>query len=116
MTHLTTLDLSYNDIEDISSLSNLIHMKELNLENNKVVDISALSNLIYMKELNLEHNNISDINAIKDFTSLTNLNVKHNDMTIDFNTPNDNGSTVRQHINNFCDVLYARGNILTGLP
>jgi hypothetical protein len=37
-------------------------------------------------------------------------------MVIDFNTPNTNGTVVREHINNGCDVYYEEGNKVTGKP
>ncbi|ODV61959.1 leucine-rich repeat domain-containing protein [Ascoidea rubescens DSM 1968] len=52
----TGLDLSRNNIYNISCLSQLVNLKTLNFSHNKIEDISPLSNLNNLRSLNLSNN------------------------------------------------------------
>lgn len=71
LTKLETLNLSGNNVKDISSLNNLTNLNSLDLSNNNIMDISALSNLINLKFLDISRNNIEDISALSNLTNLT---------------------------------------------
>jgi len=47
------LDLSYNKIEEIQGLKNLINLRRLNLEGHRFVSIKGFENLINLEKLNL---------------------------------------------------------------
>ena len=61
--HLTSLDLSDNEINDISALSGLRGLTSLNLSINQLTDISALSGLRGLTSLNLSINQLTDRNV-----------------------------------------------------
>ena len=69
---LINLDLSYNDIYDIECLglkTNFNKLEVLNLSNNKISEIKALTEndkLIYLKKLYLNNNNISNVSCLSD--------------------------------------------------
>ncbi|MDR1616792.1 MAG: leucine-rich repeat domain-containing protein [Syntrophomonadaceae bacterium] len=60
MTNLETLDLSENNISDLSVLAGLSNLGRLDLRNNKISDLRALAGLSNLTELHLDGNNISD--------------------------------------------------------
>ncbi|XP_016660556.1 amphoterin-induced protein 1-like [Acyrthosiphon pisum] len=64
LTHLTEiqfLDLSYNEIRDIESLANLTELQFLDLNHNEIRDIESLAHLIELETLMLSNNNISEV-------------------------------------------------------
>ena len=66
---LNKLNLSYNEISDISVLEkvNFKELKELNLNSNEISDISVLEKVNFkeLKELYLMNNEISDISVLE---------------------------------------------------
>jgi hypothetical protein len=73
MPNITNLNLGFNNLTDISALSNLTQLKELRLhENDNLEDISALNNLTNLETLSLWWTGVSDISAL---SSLTNLKI-----------------------------------------
>ncbi|WPD21832.1 MAG: COR domain-containing protein [Candidatus Electrothrix scaldis] len=78
LSQLHTLDLSGNNIDDISFLKDLVQLHTLNLCNNNIRDISALKNLKKLQYINLSRNNIEDISVIRNFLFLKELNVENN--------------------------------------
>jgi leucine rich repeat protein len=75
MKNLVTLDLSYNQISDITPLSGLKKLKTLNLFSNKISSIDALAGLTELEEVNLGENLFSDISPLKGLTGLKKLNL-----------------------------------------
>jgi hypothetical protein len=80
-TKLTRLDLSYNNITDISALEGLTGLTSLDLWNNDISDISALSGLTNLTYLDLDSNNISDITALEGLAKLKTLYLYGNPLT-----------------------------------
>jgi len=102
-TNLTWLDISTNEITDISPLSDLVNLQNVSLNNNQISNISALanltnltyldaswnqianlsplSNLNNLQNLFLNNNQISDLSALSNLTELTYLNVSWNQVT-----------------------------------
>lgn len=79
--NLTTLDLSYNLLCDISSLSEIITLKYLFLKNNQISSSSPLQKLVNLYELDLESNVISEFSDLKNWdnhNSISILNMKGN--------------------------------------
>jgi len=70
LTQLTELDLSGNEITDVSLLSNFTQLRKLDLKDNEISDISPLSNLSQLTELDLYGNNIIDITPLSNLTEL----------------------------------------------
>ena len=75
---LETLNLGYNNIADISSLSGLTSLTSLNLEQNKIEDIRPLEGLTALEHLNLWSNPITDISILTttNFPALKYLNIQ----------------------------------------
>lgn len=72
------LDLSGNNITDISAIRNLINLYSLDLSENSITDINPLSNLTNLGSLNLIGNNITDISALSNLTDLNSLHLSKN--------------------------------------
>jgi Leucine-rich repeat (LRR) protein len=68
----------YNQISDVSPLSNLTKLEFLNLKNNLVTDITKLTGLIKLLHLDIEGNKIADIRILSNMSSLLNLNLSNN--------------------------------------
>lgn len=81
--HAVTMDLSNNDIVDISELWNLDKLEELYLANNQVGYIDALSNLIKLRVLDLSGNQIDDISPLMELDKLKYVNLIGNNISID---------------------------------
>lgn len=78
---LRILDLSYNEISDISTLEKLLNLTSLSLSANNISDISALEKLLNLTSLSLSANNISDISALKKLPKLTSLDLGETTIT-----------------------------------
>lgn len=71
-----SLDLSDNQISDISSLENLINLEKLELSDNEIKDISPLQNLKNLKELNLKCDEFTDISPLANLVNLEYLGLE----------------------------------------
>lgn len=81
--YINELDLSNNEISDLSGLkglSDVEQFKKINLSNNKISDISVLESFKYVEILNLSGNEIVDVTPIKGLLSanLNDLNLANN--------------------------------------
>ena len=56
--------MNYNQINDVSPLSNLTELNELYINNNRIQDISPLAGLTKIGRLILSNNQISDIQPL----------------------------------------------------
>ncbi len=72
---LIVLNLSGNQIRDLSPIAKLTSLINLDLSNNQIGDVSPLMDLELLIDLNLENNPFSDISALKHLTSLRRLNL-----------------------------------------
>ena len=72
------LDLSGNEISDLSPLKGLKNLEWLILYNNKITDISPLKGLTKVWSLYLSDNEISDISPLKELTNLKWLDLCYN--------------------------------------
>ena len=85
--NLYSIDLSHNDIKDISGLAadQYIKLKYLNLGKNKINDISILVKVHFrdLKTLLIYDNQISDINVLRDvpFEDIAYLNLSYNEIS-----------------------------------
>lgn len=81
--HVVNLDLSVNNIQDISELSGLQNIKELYLADNNIGITDALSGLINLEILDLSHNDIDDISALFSLEKLQYVNLIGNNVPVD---------------------------------
>lgn len=70
--------LPYNEISDLTPLSNLTNVNKIILNDNFISDITPLSNLTKMKIINLLDNKITSLEPLSKMTELESLNVGFN--------------------------------------
>ena len=78
LTTLTSLNLGHTTISDITPLRRLTALTYLDLKNNEINDISSVSGLTQLVQLYLDGNQISDVSPIEGLTSLQLLTLKYN--------------------------------------
>jgi Leucine-rich repeat (LRR) protein len=76
--HLIVLDLSNNEITDLTELWTLYRLEELYLANNEIGYIDALSNLSRLRVIDLSGNQIDDISPLFELKHLEYLNLMDN--------------------------------------
>ncbi len=79
--NLTSLDLSENQISDLSPLSNLFSLGTLSLNGNQISDISPLRRLIALESLVLNRNTISNLSSLGGLTNLIVLELDQNQIS-----------------------------------
>ncbi|WP_159520495.1 leucine-rich repeat domain-containing protein [Sunxiuqinia indica] len=77
-THIKILDVSNNNLTDISNLWDLNDLEELYLSNNQIGYIDALSNLSKLRIVDLSGNEIDDISPLFDLENLEYVNLVGN--------------------------------------
>lgn len=75
---ITEIDLSYNQISNLSWLSNLTDINKLDLSYNQISDLSALSSLKNLNILYLNGNQVYDFSPLLSLTKLTFLDLSGN--------------------------------------
>lgn len=75
---ITHLNLSSNEIKTIDALSGFKKLVHLNLKNNRIEDINALENTTNIDTLFLSKNNIEDIGVLKNYPYLIELRASEN--------------------------------------
>jgi Leucine-rich repeat (LRR) protein len=78
---LKKLDLSFNQVSDLTPLTKLTHLEEIILYMNKVVDVSALAKIKTLIKLDLSSNQITDIAPLAVLTNLEELDLNNNKIT-----------------------------------
>lgn len=76
-----SLNLSDNQISDISILEEFTSLVNLNLSNNKISDISVIKKLPLLEYLRGSNNQISDISMLEGLSKLTSLSLDSNKIT-----------------------------------
>lgn len=76
--YLKRLDLSSNQIDDISNLESLTRLTTLNLNNNQSIDLEIIANIKSLTSLNLSGDQIDDISPLEALTKLKSLNLNNN--------------------------------------
>ena len=74
LTNLTKLDLSYNEISDVSKLTDLTKINYLILTGNKIFDINPLNKLDKVTYLSINKNHIEDISVVASMKNITSFN------------------------------------------
>jgi internalin A len=107
LTNLTTLDLSWNRITDFSFLGSLTNLTRLDLCGNQISDISFLGSLTNLTTLHLSRNQITDISALRSLTNLTTLNLSRNQISdISFLASLTNLTTLSLFTNQINDISF----------
>ncbi len=76
--NVTELDLSGQNLSDISALTACTDLRRLNLAGNQLTDLSPLMNLPNIEWLNISDNSISDLRPIMGLSSLRYVNASRN--------------------------------------
>lgn len=79
-THLTELNISYNQITSLDGISGLAYLEYLDASNNEISSVAAI-NYPALVTLNLSCNYLSDLTGIDSLKSLTNLDISDNLIT-----------------------------------
>ena len=77
------MDLSHNQIADLSSVSNWSQLKQVDLSHNQISDLAPLSKSKQINQLNLSHNQIADLSVLSQLKSLQNLDLAHNQISFE---------------------------------
>ena len=77
------LELSSNELTDISGIKLFKNLEKLNLAYNKINNISDIENLIKLKVLYLNSNPLNDISVIKNLNNLKYLNIDNLELGLD---------------------------------
>jgi Leucine-rich repeat (LRR) protein len=75
------LDLSYNQVTDISALSCLVGLKWLVFSNNQISDLKPIEGLVGLIWLFFPNNSVTDISALESLTALEWVYVRGNPIT-----------------------------------
>ena len=94
---LVEINVSGNNIEDLTPIKDITTLEYLNVSKNKIKDINAIENMAVLNALNISSNKIEDIepvgkltrlttlylatNKVKDISSLRNLNLSKLDIS-----------------------------------
>ena len=81
LTDVTELDLSGQELTDISALAKCTKLSRLDLSGNKITDISALAQLRELEWLSLRGNQVSDLMPLMSLTKLSYLDAGENALT-----------------------------------
>ncbi|MDE7361677.1 MAG: leucine-rich repeat domain-containing protein [Oscillospiraceae bacterium] len=83
LSQLNSLELGFNNIGDISPLSELsvLDIRTISLTGNDIKDIAPLKGFTGLEKLWLGNNGISDISALGELTELTELDISGNEIT-----------------------------------
>ena len=76
--HITTLNLSNNNLKIITDLSSLTNLKKLDLNGNKIEKIENLEGLKKLNQLDLSFNKINKTEGLESLLKLKTLNLQHN--------------------------------------
>ncbi|CAL6059791.1 leucine_Rich repeat family protein [Hexamita inflata] len=75
LSNLEVLDVSFNQLQNIDSLSGLINLKELVLDSCGLRQLSALKYLVNLRNLNLYNNSNIDVTELQYLKNITHLNL-----------------------------------------
>lgn len=81
MASLTDLDLTAENIQDLTGIQYAVNMRILYLPVNQISDPSPLAGLVALEHLNLGENRISDVSALTGLTGLHGINLNWNQVS-----------------------------------
>ena len=107
--NLAILNLSDNNIEDITPLSNFTNLVMLTISKNKIKDVSPLSEMARLNVLDINENCIEDITPLRNLVNLRMLSANKNNIK-DISTLGHRLelSTLRINSNNISDIYPLR--------
>ena len=79
--NLTRIELSGNEIVDLTPLSNMTKLEYIFVGNNKIKCLEPLKNMHSLEMLVADNNYISDLSPLSELASLTNLKVSDNNIS-----------------------------------
>ncbi len=77
---VTTVDVPYSTVHDLTGLEYCVNLTTLGLEQNSIEDISPITNLTCLEDIDLAWNKIEDISPLKGLTNLSVLDLEWNDI------------------------------------
>ena len=80
--HLVYLDLSWNELADVTPLTGLTQVTTLWLYNNQLTDVTPLSGLTQVTTLYLSGNHLTDVTPLVDLMQVKRLELSHNQIKI----------------------------------
>jgi hypothetical protein len=78
------LDISGNNISNITPLSSLSNLNSLNLSGNSISDIGPLASISTLQNLNLSNTSITDISILSSFPNLVSVDLENNPNISDY--------------------------------
>lgn len=81
LTSLTTLQVTYNNISDLTPLKNLTGLTTLSIGGNNISDLTPIKDLTNLTALRIGNNKITDLTPIKNFTQLKSLSANTNEIS-----------------------------------
>ena len=78
LTHLQTLNLSYNEISTVVRLGSLPTLRDLQLHKNQLTTVDDLPDLPGLQKLNLGYNKLKEVIWIDKYINLIKLELQHN--------------------------------------
>ncbi len=105
LTNLRMVNLAYNDIEDITPVSDLKKLVYFYGENNRIKDIASLTYCERLESINVSNNDMKDISDLSALKKLKGLSMKNNNIeNIDFIKSNYSLEMVNLSNNNIKDL------------
>jgi Leucine-rich repeat (LRR) protein len=77
---LEILDLSFNQLEDISAVAACTSIKELNISDNTITDIKSLASLENLAEFNFSRNSVTELPEFSKDSALVTIDCSHNNI------------------------------------
>jgi Leucine-rich repeat (LRR) protein len=81
MKQLTSLEVNYRNIRDLTGLEFAVNLEDLSVEGNQIHDLTPLKGLTKLKSLSIGDNQVSDLEPISELTALTELSAWENTLT-----------------------------------
>lgn len=86
--HILNVNLSQNNIENITSFHQYHDLQRLDVSHNRLVNLSTFNRNIHLTELNVSNNRLTSINGINNLVNLISLNASQNEIAGELNFRN----------------------------
>ena len=122
---MISLDLSFNNISDISPrlFESSKNLQSLNLEHNQLsfnISLEFLSNVKHLTDLNLASNNFEEVGELfsnETLKNITHLNLSHNKLRRVYSLAKGATSSNLKTLDlSYCDITYLEQDVFYGLP
>ena len=81
LSNLEKLDISYNAITSLESISSCIRLNWLCADGNQLTDLAGISPLSLLSHLSLDYNKLTDVSTLGSCMELTNLSIANNEIS-----------------------------------